>query len=155
MHRFAIAELITLLLALPIPRGHAQAAARADLLPGSRVRITTSGPSRRLAGTLIGLDRDSLWMAVGKRDTVALPLSLVTRLEESRGRRANYRKGAIIGGGVGLVVGLGVGLLADYGRSLGCESVSCSQSNLGEALAIGGLAGAAVGAGVGALVAGV
>lgn len=84
-----------------------------------------------------------------------MPLSSVTRLEESQGRRANYTKGALIGGGVGLALGLGVGLLVDFGRSLGCESTSCSQaSNLGEALALGGLAGAGVGAGVGALLPG-
>ncbi len=153
MQRFTFAKMATVLLLAPLPRGHAQAAAtRADLLPGSRIRVTTGAPARRVTGTLVGLDSDSLWVAVGKRDTVALPLSGVTRLEESRGRRANRRKGALIGGGVGLALGLGVGLLVDYGRSLGCESASCG--NLGEALAIGGGAGAAVGAGVGALVAG-
>ena len=145
---------LTLLLLLPGPRGHAQgASSRPDLLPGARIRVTTSAPSRRVTGTLIDVGGDSLRLAVGKRDTVGVPHSAVTRLEESRGRRANYTKGALIGGGVGLALGLGGGLLADFGQSLGCESTSCT-SNLGEALAIGGLAGAGVGAGVGALLAG-
>lgn len=145
---------LALLLLLPGPRGHAQEmSSRPDLLPGARIRVTTSAPSRRLTGTLLGVEGDSLRLAVGKRDTVGVPLSAVTRLEESRGRRANYTKGALIGGGIGLALGLGVGLLADFGRTLGCESSSCT-SNLGEALAIGGLAGAGVGAGVGALLAG-
>ena len=154
MQSIVFAGTLTLLLLLPGPRGHAQGtSSRPDLLPGARIRVTTSAPERRVTGTLIGVEGDSLRLAVGKRDTVGVPVSAVTRLEESRGRRANYTKGAVIGGGVGLALGLGVGLLADFGRSLGCESPSCT-SNLGEALAIGGLAGAGVGAGVGALLAG-
>ena len=154
MRPIKLVGILNLLLLLPGPRGYAQGASvRPDLLPGARVRVTTSAPSRRLTGTLIDVGGDSLRLAVGKRDTVGVPLSAVTRLEESRGRRANHTKGALIGGGVGLALGLGVGLLVDFGRSLGCDSSSCT-SNLGEALAIGGLGGTGVGAGVGALLAG-
>lgn len=154
MRPIKLAGTLTFLLLLPGPRGHAQeTSSRPDLLAGARVRVTTSAPSRRLTGTLIDVEGDSLRLAVGKRDTVGVPLSAVTRLEESRGRQPNRMKGALIGGGVGLALGLGVGLLVDFGRSLGCESSSCT-SNLGEALAIGGLAGTGVGAGLGALLAG-
>lgn len=154
MQPIMFAGTLTLLLLLPGPRGHAQGtSSRPDLPPGARIRVTTSAPSRRVTGTLIDVGGDSLRLAVGKQDTVGVPLPAVTRLEESRGRSANYTKGALIGGGAGLALGLGVGLLADFGRSLGCESTSCT-SNLGGALAIGGLAGAGVGAGVGALLAG-
>lgn len=154
MRPITFAGVFILLGFVPVPRNHAHAqSSTPDVLPGSRIRITTSQPSRRMTGTLVGIDGDSLRLAVGKRDTVGVPVAAVTRLEESRGRRANYAKGALIGGGAGLALGLGVGLLVDFGRSLGCESPSCT-SNLGEALAIGGLAGAGVGAGVGALLAG-
>jgi len=156
MQPIVFAGTLTLLLLLPGPRGHAQGtSSQPNLLPGARIRVTASAPSRRVTGTLISVEGDSLRLAVGTRDTVGVPVSAVTRLEESRGRRANYTKGALIGGGVGLAVGIGVGLLVDYGRSLGCESISCNQaSSLGGAMAIGGLAGAGVGAGVGALLAG-
>ncbi len=156
MQSIVFAGTLTLLLVLPGPRGHAQGtSSRPDLLPGARIRVTTSAPARRVTGTLIDVGGDSLRLAVGKRDTVGVPLSAVTRLEESRGRRANYTKGALIGGGVGLALGLGLGALVDAARNLGCESPSCDQpGNLGGSLAIGGLAGAGVGAGVGALMAG-
>lgn len=156
MHRIAFVGVLAVRSLLPVVPGHAQATpSRADLVPGSRIRVTTRAPSR-MTGTLIDIGGDSLRLVVGKRDTVGVPLSAVTRLEESRGRRANYTKGALIGGGMGLALGLGVGALADGLRNLGCESATCDNpSHLGGALAIGGLAGAGVGAGVGALLAGV
>lgn len=146
---------LAFLLLLPAPRGQAQVTPSVGWPTGSRVRVTTIRPLRRLAGTLVGVDADSLRLAVGQRDTLALPLFAVARLEESRGRHANHTKGALIGGGVGLAAGLGLGALADGLRNIGCESPSCDNpSRLGGALAIGGLGGAAVGAGVGALLAG-
>jgi hypothetical protein len=158
MRPIAFARMLSVLLFLPAPRSHVHAQVTSsppDLSAGSRIRVTTSPPSRRLTGTLVTIGNDSLTLAVGKRDTVRVPLAAVTRLEESRGRRANHAKGALIGGGVGLVLGLGLGAVADGLRNIGCESPSCDNpSNLGGALAVGGLAGAAVGAGTGALLAG-
>ncbi|HSB54604.1 MAG TPA: hypothetical protein VLD58_09620 [Gemmatimonadales bacterium] len=156
MHRIAFVGMLAVLSLLPALPGHAQATpSSSDLVPGSRIRVSTGVPSR-MTGTLVDIGGDSLRLVVGKRDTLGVPLSAVTRLEESRGRRANYTKGALIGGGIGLALGLGVGALADGLRNIGCESPSCDNpSQLGGALAIGGLAGAGVGAGVGALLAGV
>jgi hypothetical protein len=156
MHPTALSSgaftILWLLLAAPV---EAQALpAEPDLTPGSRIRVTTVAPKRRLTGTLVGVAGDSLRLAVGSRDTVGVSLPLVTRLEQSGGSRANYAKGALIGGGVGLALGLGLGALADAARNLGCESPTCDRpGNLGGSLAIGGLAGAGVGAGLGALLA--
>lgn len=126
----------------------------ADLPRGTRVRVTTIAPAPRVVGSLVAVDGDSVRIVKSHRDTVALPLASVTRLESSAGRRPNYGKGAVIGGGVGLAVGLGLGAVGNGLAEGLCETPS-GCGNLGQSLAIGGTVGAGVGAGVGVLLAAV
>jgi hypothetical protein len=133
----------------PLP---AQAQTGEDLPPGSWVRVTTTAPARRFAGSLVRITRDSLLLSKTSRDTVALPRASVTRLERSAGRRPNYTKGALIGGGAGFALGLGIGAVGNGLAEGGCETAS-GCGNLGQSLAVGGAVGAGLGAGVGVLLA--
>lgn len=82
--------------------------------PGQRVRISYDCPvaavatgslpagCHRAVGTLVGLRGDTLTIS-GGASTTSYPLSTVTRLELSRGRKSHWLAGA----GVGLLVGTG------------------------------------------------
>jgi hypothetical protein len=123
-----------------------------SIQPGARVRVTGGMPARRYVGSLVAVDGDSLRLAGKRGEVEALPLRSVIRLEQSAGRRPNYTKGALIGGGVGLALGLGVGAVGNGLAEGGCEGPG-DCGNLGQSLAIGGAVGAGLGAGIGVLLA--
>jgi hypothetical protein len=131
--------------------------------PGSRVRITA--PALELSkavGSLLAIRGDTLLLehrtstlqpGHGRRawstDTTAVPMTTVTRLEVSAGRRSNIdrgvRKGLLIGGAVGLA--LGVAMAADdEGNDFVCDGAGCVASGV----AGGAVWGLLIGLGIGA-----
>ena len=81
-----------------------------SLEPGSRIRVTPSGGSGPLVGTVVALVRDTLMLRPVKRsDTVVVVLSELKRLERSTGPRPHPLQGA----GIGLLVGLGVAVIGE------------------------------------------
>jgi len=78
---------------------------------GSRVRVRHD--TTEVIGTLIHLDTDSIVVRSDStvyhqgrlvKEEVALPVTVDTRMDISTGRHSNAKKGALIGGGVGLGV---------------------------------------------------
>ena len=89
------------------PRAGAQASthgASVDLLPGSRVRVT-SPATGRLVGTLVAATDDSLRVALASGSSLSFPTAAVSGLELSAGVQRRAWKGA----GIGLLIGAGVG----------------------------------------------
>ncbi len=105
---------------------------------GERVRLTMgSAFSRRLVGTLIHQDAESVWVQLGGHAApVAVARSAATRLEISRGHQRATIRGAGIGAGLGAIGGFVFsGLAASESRPCGCL--------------IGGAVGALIGAALG------
>ncbi len=126
----------------PLPRVAAQE-------PGPRVRVTlVSSSSRRLVGTLIGQDADSLWVRLPGQ---AAPMSVARTavvLEVSRGRHRAVGEGARVGAALGLIGGVVVSTVA-ASKSQFCKSPDlfhlCSLDTYGRALE-GGIVGGAIAA---------
>jgi len=122
--------------------------------PGERVRLTMgSAFSRRLVGTLIHQDPESVWVQLGGHAApVAVARSAATRLEISRGHRRATINGAGIGAGLGAIGGFVFsGLAASESRPCGSPGLVgvCLTDWYGRAFR-GGLIGGAVGALIGA-----
>ena len=82
--------------------------------PGSRVRITApSVAAKPLIGTIVAEDDDSLTIEVhGRRETVGVPRSALTKLEVSRSPSRHGRwagRGALAGALVGGILGYAAG----------------------------------------------
>jgi len=86
--------------------GQTEMAAQEPLQPGTRVRVTAPDCGLRGQATrLEALRADTLVL-----DTSECPLASVTRLDVSRGRKSNGRKGA----GIGFLTGAVTGVLLDF-----------------------------------------
>jgi hypothetical protein len=125
-----------------------------DLGRGDRVRVTPSdGPS--LKGSFLGLGPRGLSLLDSSEGEYTIPVSSLRVLEMSAG--PNRKKGALIGGGVGLVAGLLLGAATSgdcygacddpYGVG-GDDLVEATATGLGALL--GGVILGAVGVGAGA-----
>jgi hypothetical protein len=113
---------------------------------GSRVRITDVHSHKRMVGTLISADSDSLRLTSSKDQSVlTVPTRSVARLERSRGQRPSTGRGALIGA----LAGGGTGLL--LGIAASTESDSWVQIGGGEVAAVTVIFGLG-GAGIGALI---
>ena len=122
--------------------------------PGERVRLTiTSASSRRLVGTFLDQDADSVRVQLpGQAVPVSVARSAATRLEVSRGHRRATINGAGIGAGLGAIGGFVFsGLAASESRPCGSPDLVgvCLTDWYGRAFR-GGLIGGAVGALIGA-----
>lgn len=126
---------------------------------GMRTRVTSPalGPGRSVARVL-GYRADTLMLRPdGTQDSVAVPFAQVTRLDVSRGRKTNVRKGLLIG----LLGGATLGAVSAYAayEEDSCEAnqficIGDMFSRSEETLmggAVVGLLGAAVGGVVGAI----
>lgn len=111
-----------------------------------RVRITTNVPKQKpWVGNLISAGSDSVRLRPQEGGVVSVPSASVVRVEQSRGRRSNSGKGAVIGA----IIGGGTGLI--LGIAASSEEGSFYEVGAGEV--VGGMAVlAAVGAGLGALI---
>lgn len=116
--------------------------------PGALIRLRTSAqPSEWQVGTFLGRDSDSIRIQLPALSRPAsIPVLAITSLEISSGRRSNSRKGALIGG----LVGVGTGLLFIPAAAEACEDTCVLRVPAAIALLAGVLGGA--GAGVGALI---
>ena len=110
------------------------------LQPGQRLRVTAVAPGRFTGvtvGSLVKVGPDSVTLLDPERSAVTeLPLTSITRIEVSQGKRRHTWQGALIGAGVG-----GLGALAIAGGSsevCGTYDMprSCSSS---EKVALGAL----------------
>ncbi len=73
-----------------------------------RIRITTVtrvAGMQQYVGVAMWLRADSIGV-VNHGEERVVPIASIIRLEESRGRHSNARRGAVIGAGVGLVLGV-------------------------------------------------
>ena len=78
---------------------------------GDRIRVSVTGLSKPIIGTLLALDTDSLVMRVeDKEHRLAMPLSSVGRLEVYRGQKSKEATGAAIGAAVGVAAGIPIAL---------------------------------------------
>ncbi len=74
-----------------------------QLLPGTRIRVSVSGASRRLTGELMAVDETTLTLDADYRGTMRIPRRTVKKLEASIGRRNRAREGAIVAAAIGVV----------------------------------------------------
>ncbi len=155
----------TILIAILAFVPFASATAQVPLRPGERVRVTghffcqpfyncVGGLPQRYVGTFLSWKADTL-VVQSNGDTLSVPVSLVTRLDVSRGRKTNTGEGAVIGLLVGGVVGAVIGY-ASYeeckpqGKFFSCiADLGPEYAALGGAVVIG-LVGGVVGALIGA-----
>ncbi len=96
----------------------ASATAQVPVRPGARVRVTghfcqfysncEGVQLEHRVGTFVTWEADTL-VVQSNGDTLSVPVTLVTRLDVSRGRKMNTGKGAVIGLLVGGVVGAVIG----------------------------------------------
>jgi tetratricopeptide (TPR) repeat protein len=103
-----------------------------QLLPGTRIRVSAAGASRKLEGRLVAIDDAAITLDADYRGTMKIPRATVKRLDASIGRRSRAREGALVGAAIAVV-----NLISD------CSSGSCSDA-AGPAILIVGF-GALVG----------
>lgn len=119
------------------------------LVPGSRVRITTTTVGEPLKGTILSRDDEALTLMIEGRGPLRLALPTLTAVEISAGRKTTIRKGLLIGLAIGVASAFAFPVDGDYcggGRS---GDYYCSR---GDAVATGAFSGAVTGAIVGLIV---
>ena len=78
----------------------------------SRVRVTAPGfANKPIVGTLIAINDKTITIQGSSADHIAVPAQAVARFEVSR-KAGGKRKGAVIGGLVGLGAGAAIGFAA-------------------------------------------
>ncbi len=157
------ASIVALLASAAVCAAAALTGQPGGFVPGSRVRMTAPALEfSRAVGSVLAIRGDTLVLECrtsalqpgrGRRawstDTTAVPMTTVTRLEVSAGRRSNIdkgvRKGLLIGGAVGLA--LGVAMAADdEGNDFVCDGAGCVASGVVGGAVWGLLIGLAIGA---------
>ncbi len=143
---WAAAWLMVAALAVPAAGADDKASPLSTLVPGDRVRVEVVGDRRSLAATIESVTADELVLrSVGTSEPLRLSLGQLDNLEVARGRRSQWRKGAIIGFVPGaLFFGLIGGVLPCIDRSDPCFE--------GAWAATGALIGGGLTASAGALV---
>jgi hypothetical protein len=118
-----------------------------ELPAGTRVRVRASGATTPLTGTVAWRDVTRLAVRRSSGDTAIVPLSALTSVDVSQGRRSNVfrgaRTGALIGTGAGIL--LGIGAMADNGGFIDYGAEAIPLGAIGGAF-IGGTAGLLIGA---------
>jgi hypothetical protein len=117
------------------------------LAVGSRVRITSTAVQARPEGLVVALDESVVTLAADGGSLVKIPLTSITVLEVSLGRKRNWLKGAAIGAAAGLASGLF--MKVDPDNCEGGVEAFCSRA---EALEINAVIFALLGAGIGAAI---
>jgi hypothetical protein len=125
----------------------------AQIDPGARIRVRmATSPSRLLVGTVDSIWDNSLSLRVEDPSKVVIvPLDAISTLELSNGRHSLGRKGATVGGVVGLLTGLGVGIATYETCDPNGFSDLCEVGNITRPL-LYAVFGAAAGIGAGGLV---
>ena len=124
------------------------------LEPGARVSISAPDHGvRRLVGTFSGYDSESIGIKPDdKQNSVWVPLTSVTRLQQVVGRKYNIVKGAWIGSLVGGTVGAVVGLIISHYEDEPGVSYPGTPPAAVMCGGIGALLGAPIGGFIGAFV---
>ncbi len=136
--------------------GGASGALASFVVPGSRVRVSAADHVYPFTGRVTAVRGDTLeFLPDGDGAAIALPLSAMTGLDRSLGRRSHLLAGAGIGIASGAVLGGLVGSIAYQPCTetgfLACMFRPTSRSEAaGLGAVLGGLGGAAVGALIGA-----
>jgi len=140
--------LAALAIALVVPRSALHSQASSPLVLGARVRVTapTALTPTRQAGTVLGLAGDSLVLRLeGRKDSVALPMRQVTKLDISRGEHSHGARGAVFGALAGLLVGVVVETRVSSRSDTGSDCKDAGCALVSGAAAAGAAAGAAIG----------
>ncbi len=151
------ATMLVVILAF-VPLASETAQVQQPIERGARVRVTILLPCpdiytscadwrSRHNGTFVAWKADTL-VVQSNGDTLTVPVTLLTRLDVSRGRKTNTGKGAEIGFLLGGVVGAVIG----YASYEECEGVCFGDFGSGFAAFVGGLVGGLGGGAVGALI---
>ena len=129
------------------PNDEKQPAASSDtgppLQPGTKVRLhlRLGGETAAVAGTLVARSDQALTLLDADSTRLSFPRETITHVEVSRGRRAHWLLGAVLGAGIGAAVGAFEAPGCD--RSGTCytrgENIGYSAAGIG---LIGALAGA-------------
>lgn len=84
-----------------------QLAPGVTLQPGADVRVTRAHPDKRLRGTFVAADGDSIWIRRGNVTPSAIPFSSVRQVavRHGRDRWRGFKYGAALLGGIGVVFG--------------------------------------------------
>lgn len=119
-----------------------QLLAQETVMPGWRVRATTTGPEGARTDQYIGnVERatmETIFVRSGGQ-VIEIPMDDLVALEVSDGTSSSWQKGLLWGGVGGGMIGVIVGVAND-------------STDVLAALAIGAVGGGAIGAGVGALI---
>ena len=123
-----------------------------------RQRRSLLGPPPQICGSVVAMRADTLVVKIQGSDApTAFPVSSVTKLEVSRGKKSNAGRGALIGGTAlaALALGLSIG---DMGRECPPPEPGnpfsgfwCEETDIGDVFAATLLCGG-LGAGLGALI---
>jgi hypothetical protein len=159
--RFTTNAIVILECGLSAFVGNAAAAQTPATLPplqiGARVRVSSSAPGfsgpPRVANVLAQHGDTLSFRPEGTQDSIALPLSLITRIEVSTSRSSHRRQGMGLGLLGGALIGAVVGA-ATYTPCSGPGFGSCifSPGSRGEQAKWGGFVGALVGTSVGGFI---
>jgi hypothetical protein len=156
--RRSLSALVPLLLAAPAPAALvAQETSDLGLSRGDRVRVTAPlAALERRTAQFIARRGDTLQLRFGElADTLAIPVSAITRLEVSRGTYRPWVRRGLIGlfAGAALGVASAAMFVEDRQCTGGAITYGCGEEK-GYAMAgmgiVGGLVGGAFGASVGA-----
>jgi hypothetical protein len=123
-----------------------------------RQRRSLLGPPPPIYGSVVAIRADTLVVKIQGSDApTAFPVSSVTKLEVSRGKKSNAGRGALIGGTVFAALALGLGI-ADMGRECPPPEPGnpfagfwCEETEIGHVVAATLVCGG-LGAGLGALI---
>jgi hypothetical protein len=134
----------------PLPLRAAERPAGSPLVAGDRVRLSARTIAKVTTGRLLEVGPDGLKIQLADRpDPIEVPLTSVTRLERSLGRRSSAGKGALIGTLVGAGAGAAL-VVAASGSDSDCDGPCAGYAAVLGAAFAG--AGALVGAISGALI---
>jgi hypothetical protein len=115
------------------------------------IRVTTRGlDARALIGIPIRLDEDTIRLVLrGTGDTLTVASASLSQVEELRGRRSNWDRGALAGAlALGVAGAIAAPLIVD---AIDDGPGSADAEAIGVGFAGGALAGGIIGAGIGAL----
>ena len=130
-------------------------AQRPPVFAGARIRVSAPGEGhRRLIGIVSGYDSETIAIKPDhERESITLPLTSVTELHRTYGRRSHVREGALVGFLVGGAGGAAIGAATyEECESDGFMSFNCLFAPASEAQAalFGSLIGGLIGFGFGA-----
>jgi hypothetical protein len=136
-------RIAVILIALSLPAQRVAAQDASELTSSTRIRVTSTMDSRAQIGTYQALTDTTLVLSFGVTSR-AIPLSSISRLESSRGRKLS-----VVGALSGFIVGGVAGALAGCSANRDSYDVFCAgQSDTKVVLGavLGGAAGATLGA---------